>query len=254
MSSGIAILKLAISCFIVQRILGFRSWQAPNFGDILKQVGGKQENKASSKSVQDLEKNLLKIIKERGATSDIVKAFLELEKKNPAPPDVLNQQNLLQILDGSWFLQYTISAKVGEPEKIEDTGVQGVVNASGINVEASAGNVPIQTFNISNNYVGNTVKVDVPILGTATVKVCGKFTVDRNIGRRAIVQFERLELLSKEDTIIFSAEWPFRLQRFLRPELANGDEKASWLDTTYLSETLRLGRGNKGSIFVLEKV
>ena len=41
----------------------------------------------------------------------------------------------------------------------------------------------------------------------------------------------------------------------LRPAaFLSGADDASWLETTYLSDKVRLGRGNKGSIFVLRRL
>ena len=45
------------------------------------------------------------------------------------------------------------------------------------------------------------------------------------------------------------AGWLFALIRRLRPALTDGLDDTPWLDTTYLSPRMRLGRGNKGSVF-----
>lgn len=45
---------------------------------------------------------------------------------------------------------------------------------------------------------------------------------------------------------------PFRLP-YPVPFRLLGDEVKGWIDTTYLSPTLRVSRGNKGTIFVLQK-
>mmetsp|Transcript_44263 Transcript_44263/g.92429 ORF Transcript_44263/g.92429 Transcript_44263/m.92429 type:complete len:111 (+) Transcript_44263:388-720(+) len=73
-------------------------------------------------------------------------------------------------------------------------------------------------------------------------------------GRRAVVQFDKLDVFSTGGRRLVSAGWLFKLQRKFAPSLANGADSASWLDTTYLSPTVRLGRGNKGSVFVLRRV
>ena len=46
---------------------------------------------------------------------------------------------------------------------------------------------------------------------------------------------------------------PFRIP-YPVPFKLLGDEAKGWLDTTYLSETLRISRGNKGTTFVLQRV
>lgn len=35
--------------------------------------------------------------------------------------------------------------------------------------------------------------------------------------------------------------------------LLKGTKESGWLETTYISENLRIGRGNKGSLFVLTR-
>jgi hypothetical protein len=46
-----------------------------------------------------------------------------------------------------------------------------------------------------------------------------------------------------------TVKWLFALVYSLRKE----EGTQSWLETTHVSENLRLGRGNKGSIFVLTR-
>ena len=53
---------------------------------------------------------------------------------------------------------------------------------------------------------------------------------------------------------MLSLGWLFALIRTLRPALTNGADSSSWLETTYLSDRMRLGRGNKGSVFVLTRL
>ena len=54
------------------------------------------------------------------------------------------------------------------------------------------------------------------------------------------------------DKRLFSAGWVFSLINAVKPDL-RGEGGEAWLETTYLSPTMRCGRGNKGSVFVLEK-
>ena len=42
------------------------------------------------------------------------------------------------------------------------------------------------------------------------------------------------------------------LGRF-RPSLTTGADDVAWLETTYLSDDVRVGRGNKGSVFFLTR-
>ena len=73
-------------------------------------------------------------------------------------------------------------------------------------------------------------------------------------GRRAYIEFDNLEFKSADGAASYlTIGWLFGLIRRVRPALQNGADAQSWLDTTYLSARVRLGRGNKGSIFVLER-
>ena len=77
----------------------------------------------------------------------------------------------------------------------------------------------------------------------------GPFTPSPASGIRADVKFDNLEIELFDGKIKLEFKWLFTLVYALRPE----EEAESWLDTTHLSEDLRLGRGNKGSIFVLTR-
>lgn len=46
---------------------------------------------------------------------------------------------------------------------------------------------------------------------------------------------------------------PFRVP-YPVPFKLLGDEAKGWLDTTYLSDDLRISRGNKGTTFILKRV
>ena len=60
--------------------------------------------------------------------------------------------------------------------------------------------------------------------------------------------FDQLEVFTRSGERLFTAGWLFDLQAKLNPSLSNGADDSSWLETTYLSERVRLGRGNKGSV------
>jgi len=153
------------------------------------------------------------------------------------------------LLEGTWRLVGTIAAQGGE--ELETGGRRNVVNASGFAVDASERNVPLQTIDLATNRIVNEVRLEnVPFLSHATVRVEGSFTAD---GRRVVVDFDRLSLCDS-GAVVLSNAWLFRLARALRPKLFTGDtENSAWLETTYLSDRLRVGRGNKGSCFLLER-
>lgn len=213
---------------------------------------------SASTATLNLEQNLVSYCKSQSlSASQVIAMFEELERVNPSKENLLEDPESLSMINGPWNLLYTISNYVGSEEDLSTSGVGGVVNASGIQVEATERTNPIQGINTTSLEISNEVFVKLPIMGEGLVKVIGSFKGVPGFGRRAEVDFQRLEVYKATDGVkkgsLFSAEWPFKLQKKLNPELANGADQTSWLDTTYLSPRVRLGRGNKGSIFVLEK-
>ena len=67
-----------------------------------------------------------------------------------------------------------------------------------------------------------------------------------------MVAFDTLDVFTDDGRRLLRAGFIFDLVRKLRPSLADGDAGESWLETTYLSERVRLGRGNKVSPDELE--
>ena len=124
-----------------------------------------------------------------------------------------------------------------------------------------------QRFDVAASRVSNEVDINVggdgflgALLPRLRLVVAGPFSRDAATGedaRRASVKFDVLELrrLAAPDAgdaprppPLLRTGLPFALLYALRP-----DEQGSWLETTVLTPTLRLGRGNKGSLFVLTR-
>mmetsp|Transcript_2113 Transcript_2113/g.6390 ORF Transcript_2113/g.6390 Transcript_2113/m.6390 type:complete len:264 (-) Transcript_2113:1410-2201(-) len=186
------------------------------------------------------EAELLALAKTKAPAAELLPVFEALEEAAPAPEELLDEN--AELIDGPWSLLYTVSAVIGE--NITDRGVSGVVNASGITVDAAEDKVPIQAFDVANGRVSNTILTTLPLLGDVTVRVSGTFTraEGEGKGRRAEVEFDLLEFMNGDaSTTYFKAGWPFTLQRALKPELATGEEGTSWLDTTYISDKVRDG-------------
>ena len=90
------------------------------------------------------------------------------------------------------------------------------------------------------------------------MRVAGTFEAASDNGRRVLVNFDTLDVFlirnGGDPLRLLRLGWLFTAVRAMKPALINGDEStASWLDTTYISSRVRLGRGNKGSVFVLER-
>lgn len=203
-------------------------------------------------NVQELEAKLCTLAAADGKIAETLAAFEALERAAPAPADLLRSKP--DLLDGRWSLVATLAAQAGE--RVSENSVRaGVVNASGFVVDASSKALPVQEISVRNGRIGNEI-VLTPLGQRVYLRVAGGFSAAEPPapGTRAIVKFDSLEVFSEDGRKLLSAGWLFALVRALKPSLQNGSEDASWLETTYISERMRLGRGNKGSVFVLKRL
>ena len=137
-----------------------------------------------------------------------------------------------------------VAVGASEGESRIDTrqfNARGSVTASGIAVDTS-GNVAKQSFNIEKNEVYNEV-----MTGIGFVRVGGTFRQSTTVPLRAIVSFEKATIATKLGiTVDLSLLFDIR-------GLLKGTKEAGWVETTYISDDMRIGRGNKGSMFVLTR-
>ena len=195
----------------------------------------KQTLKAASTS--DLERVLL----EKPGLSN----FKALEKAAPSPQDLLYTDKGTASINGRWLLLSTIAAGVGEDVSDEATAVPGAVNASGLVIDTS-GRLPVQEVDLAAGRIGNEIRFNA--LGrTGIVRVAGGVRPSTDNGRRAMVEFDTLDVFllngdgaEARASRLLRAGWLFRLVRLLRPSLQNGADEASWLDTTYILEKLKV--------------
>ena len=185
----------------------------------------------------------------------IASLFAALERACPAPEDLLDDPSGL---DGPWDLEWTVAQRTGDDDAALAAGaegavnafVPGAVNASGVTVDAERARNVVQRFDVGAARVANEVDVT-PWL---RLIVAGPYA-PTGVARRASVKFDTLELRLAggranplDGATVLRTGLPFEWLYRLRP-----DEKESWLETTVLSPRVRLGRGNKGSLFVLTR-
>ena len=196
----------------------------------------------------------------------IASLFAALERACPAPEDLLDDPSGL---DGPWDLEWTVAQRTGDDdaallgggadaapgaaagaEGAVNAFVPGAVNASGVTVDAERARNVVQRFDVGAARVANEVDVT-PWL---RLIVAGPYA-PTGVARRASVKFDTLELRLAggranplDGATVLRTGLPFEWLYRLRP-----DEKESWLETTVLSPRVRLGRGNKGSLFVLTR-
>ena len=191
--------------------------------------------------------------------SALLRLFSLLEQASPSPKDILTTAAGKEMIDGRWKLISTIAARVGDDDdELSDNGLSMAVNASGIVLDVqNNARAPVQEVDVEAGRIGN--EICFPIAGSnLIVRVAGSFDVDACDGRRALVNFDALDVFlvrgGADTQRLLRLGWLFTAVRKLKPALINGDESStSWLDTTYLSPRVRLGRGNKGSVFVLQR-
>lgn len=205
------------------------------------------------------ESKLLTLAEAGGSRKEIVEAFETLERASPAPENLLTTDRGTRLLDGRWSLLSTVAARVGD-EDIEDTGVSNAVNASGFVIDASKARKPVQEIDIARGRISNELRVEFGLINrSGVVRIAGCFEPDATFGRRANVDFDSLEFfLDRNDkrggvVRLFRIGWLFTLVRAISPSLTDGADDRPWLETTSISRKARLGRGNKGSIFVLSR-
>jgi PAP_fibrillin len=185
----------------------------------------------------------------------------------------ISDPEISQMINGTWYLQYTspsIVASDSKPGKDEDATslpnwkpvdaeegssnietkpflAKGSVNAAGVVVDTS-NKIVLQILDVTNRKVGNQVNFD-----WGKVEVGGSFRQSPNIANRAIVAFDTADISfsipNTNQDIVVSLGWVFSVIAAFR----NGNRDNGWLETTYVDKSLRLGRGNKGTMFILTR-
>ncbi|KAK1740507.1 hypothetical protein QTG54_008602 [Skeletonema marinoi] len=174
----------------------------------------------------------------------------KLETSAQPSPSLLSDPKEAKILDGDWFLQYTAPSDIENVDADEKwtatadeakittskAGLQGAVSGGGIPVDAS-NNVAKQTFDLESQRVTNEIKT-----GLGLVIVGGPFRQSPNVPLRAVVGFDTARVGPLDISFLFD----------IRAKI-KGSYDSGWVETTYVSDSVRIGRGNKGSMFILTR-
>lgn len=118
---------------------------------------------------------------------------------------------------------------------------KGTVSAVGITVDTS-NKVVRQIFDIAKGEVANEINFD---WGKLTVR--GPFVPSEKVSNRAIVAFKELSIQPNNGPVL---NLGFLFSAITK---VKGSDVGGWLETTYLSDDMRIGRGNKGTMFVLTR-
>jgi hypothetical protein len=167
----------------------------------------------------------------------IFSAVAYLEELNPTPAP--NQTP--ELLDGNWLLLFTTSQELLGIDRFP---------------LYKLGNI-YQCLRVAEGKIFNVAEIKGLPLLSGIVSVCANFTVVSE--KRVKVNFERLvagsqTLLSYQDvnSFIDTLRSP---QKLLAIDFQiKRENQKGWLETTYLDQDLRIGRGNEGNLFVLRKI
>lgn len=166
----------------------------------------------------------------------ILEAIAQLEDQNPTPQPTA----ATDLLEGNWRLLYTTSRELlgidrvplfqlGEIYQCLRTAHQGVYNIA-----------EIPGLPWLEGLVCVTAQFDVVSERRLSVKF-----------QRSIIGLQRLLGYQSPSQIIDQLEGG---QKFFPIDFKiENREQEGWIDLTYLDETLRINRGNEGSVFVLTK-
>ena len=179
-----------------------------------------------------------------------------METTAPAPDTILSTDAAL--IDGTWYLQYTSPSNIvadqnaWQPVNAEEGDAQietrafvqgkGAVSAQGIKVE-TANRVVKQSIDAAAARVTNEITLD-----WGDVVVAGSFRASGTVPYRAVVAFDQADIYVASKFKV-SLGWLFDIIAVTK----GGIKDNGWLETTYIDQDLRIGRGNKGTMFVLTR-
>lgn len=167
----------------------------------------------------------------------IFSAVAYLEELNPTPAPTQSPE----LLDGNWLLLFTTSQELLGIDRFP---------------LYKLGNI-YQCLRVSEGKIFNVAEIKGLPLLSGLISVCANFTVVSD--KQVKVNFERLvagsqTLIGYQDvnSFIDTLRSPKKLLA-IDFQIKREDQKG-WLETTYLDQDLRIGRGNEGNLFVLKRV
>jgi len=275
----------SVTAFAVKGGLPVLSFQLPKFvTDFLPKPQPQQDQFDINEKKRDLLQSISNTNSGKTATTEQQRSILsqvrQIETSNPPPSTLFTDKTQIEKLDGVWFLKYTSPSSIddddddadsdddadddgadeekgeeddeqwtptiAEDSKIETRQIrmQGSVSAAGITVDVSNKDTR-QIFNFDSDgevTVSNEVELDFGM-----VVVGGGVRPSDLVYNRLIVSFTVCQLILKNGFIL-DLGFLFAILSIVR-----GTPDAGWLETTYVDDDIRLGRGNKGTMFILTR-
>ncbi len=167
----------------------------------------------------------------------IFSAVAYLEELNPTPAPTATPE----LLDGNWLLMFTTSQELLGIDRFP---------------LYKLGNI-YQCLRMAESKIFNIAEVKGLPLLSGLVSVCANFTVVSE--KQVKVNFERLvagsqSLLGYQDVNSFVDTLRSPKKLFAIDFQIKREDQKGWLETTYLDQDMRIGRGNEGNLFVLRRV
>ena len=167
----------------------------------------------------------------------ILVAVNQLEERNPTPKPF----EALDLLEGNWRLLYTSSDELLRIDNFPLLKLGQIYQC----IRAKDSRV----YNIAEVYGLPYLEGLVSV--AASFEVLSKIRVQVKF-ERSIIGLQRLVGYESPNEFIRQIENGKKFPAF--DFNINSNDQQGWLDITYLDQDLRIGRGNKGSVFVLTKV
>jgi hypothetical protein len=170
----------------------------------------------------------------------ILAAIAELEVRNPNPRPLTTA---IELLAGNWRLLYTSSQSLLGIDKFPLVKLGDIY----------------QCIRPTTSAVYNIAEVASLLPGLdGIVAIAAKFTPVNECRvnvrfNRSVIGLQRFLDYSDPDALISAIENGRKFTALDLPINRPEDKSPAWLEVTYLDETLRISRGNEGSVFVLAK-
>lgn len=169
---------------------------------------------------------------------DILHKVTQLESRNPTTEPL----NAPELLNGNWQLLYTTSAELLGIDRFPLLGLGNIYQCIRLNQK--------RIYNLAEikSLLGGLVSVTATFEAVSQQRVNVRFDraifgLQPTLGYKSPSQF--IETMQQTDK--------FNLLKGIDLTVGSNREPG-WLEVTYLDQTLRIGRGNQGSVFVLRKV
>ena len=194
-----------------------------------------------------------------------------LETNQPVSDSLFTNPIESKAIDGVWYLKYTQPSSIDgidtdsvgddiDVDKIQpwtpkestleltnkldtrEAKNAGTVSFLGVIKVPTSSKLTTQTIGVKDNIFANSVIQDF-----GTIEVKGNFELD-SVPNRIIAAFDSGTLTLNNGFVI-----DFSFLFALRLKLNGGMKAGGWLETTYLDNDIRIGRGNRGSLFILAR-